>query len=163
MLECRLAGLDEVGKLESPLERTGRDAAMQIIALILVFGALAGDGELILLGNDLDIVRSETGDGQCDAIAVLAVPHDDEALQYCRTHQNVDLVFTDVQMPGSMDGIALVAQLRELNPFLPIILTSGALTEDEVAGIPFIRKPYDLASAQRLVCSTLMVKPRGEQ
>ncbi|KAK0350286.1 hypothetical protein LTR94_029642, partial [Friedmanniomyces endolithicus] len=74
----------------------------------------------------------------------------DEALQYCRTHQNLDLVFTDVQMPGSMDGIALVAQLRELNPFLPIILTSGALSEDEVAGIPFIRKPYDLASAQRL-------------
>jgi hypothetical protein len=60
-------------ELDPPLERTGRDAAMQIIALILVFGALAGDGELILLGNDLDIVRPEASDGQCDAIAILAV------------------------------------------------------------------------------------------
>lgn len=118
----------------------------------------------ILVVEDEPLVRILLADHLREAgFTVAEAVNADEAFQHCRTHQNLDLVFTDVQMPGSMDGIALVAQLRELNPFLPIILTSGALTEDEVAGIPFIRKPYDLASAQRLVCSTLMVKPRGEQ
>jgi DNA-binding NtrC family response regulator len=61
----------------------------------------------------------------------------------------IDLVFSDVRMPGSMDGFGLARWVRVNRPGLPIILTSGdgkkvssarELCENE----PFMAKPYDL-------------------
>jgi CheY-like chemotaxis protein len=59
---------------------------------------------------------------------------------------NVDLVFTDVLMPGSMDGIALAEELSRRVPGLPVLLTSGyAGVPDRVAraGFTLLRKPHD--------------------
>src|SRR3546814_17471321 len=62
VLEAGIAGLDEVRKLEAPLECTRRDAAVQIFPLAVVLGTRAGDGEQVLLGDDLDIFGSEARD-----------------------------------------------------------------------------------------------------
>ncbi len=43
----------------------------------------------------------------------------------------ISLVFTDVQMPGGMDGLDLARWMREHRPDVPVIVTSGQLrTED---------------------------------
>ncbi len=59
---------------------------------------------------------------------------------------NVGLVFTDVLMPGSMDGIALAEELSRRMPGLPVLLTSGYVgVPDRVAraGFTLLRKPHD--------------------
>ena len=68
----------------------------------------------------------------------------DEALQYLRTSNNVRLVFSDVRMPGSMDGLGLARQVRLLWPDMPFILASGHLLTGDADDIPLISKPYDL-------------------
>ena len=69
-----------------------------------------------------------------------------------------DLVFSDVLMPGGMDGVELALRLRELHPGLPILLTSGYAGAPErvsQAGFPLLSKPYTeeawLAAVQRLL------------
>lgn len=73
-----------------------------------------------------------------------------EALAVLEDGYPVDLVFSDIQMPGRMDGLALCRQLRERYPHVAIILTSahGPPTGDLLpaghrgADPVFIPKPY---------------------
>jgi CheY-like chemotaxis protein len=59
---------------------------------------------------------------------------------------HIDIVFSDVTMPGCMDGIGLAKWVREYKPALKVILTSGKvyLTSDVTGGRPVIEKPYRL-------------------
>ncbi|MBP0492300.1 ATP-binding protein [Pararoseomonas indoligenes] len=60
-----------------------------------------------------------------------------------------DLVFTDVLMPGGMDGLDLARHLKEGRPALPVLLTSGyggAPARVAEAGLPLLRKPYTLGA-----------------
>jgi len=62
----------------------------------------------------------------------------------------VDLVFTDVKMPGDMDGFALAQWIRANRPGLHVVLTSGdemkcKTAKDLCENEPFFAKPYDVA------------------
>ena len=65
----------------------------------------------------------------------------------------VDLLFTDVLMPGGMDGLALAREAARRRPGLPVLLTTGYTGGGAAAvplGLPLLRKPYridDLAQA----------------
>lgn len=118
----------------------------------------------ILVVDDEPLVRLLLADTLRDAgFTVAEAASADEALTYCHAHQNVDLVFTDVQMPGSMNGIELVAALHDLNPFLPVIVTSGGVGREDVPDVPFIAKPYELEKAQALVFATLKISPKDAE
>lgn len=57
----------------------------------------------------------------------------------------VDLVFSDVRMPGAFDGIEMAHRLARSHPRLPVVLASGFIGEpDRLAGLAseFVRKPY---------------------
>jgi CheY-like chemotaxis protein len=59
----------------------------------------------------------------------------------------VDLLLTDVMMPGGMDGIALAEEARRQRPDLPVLLSSGyagAPARVAAAGFPLLRKPFSL-------------------
>ncbi|MBV9459459.1 MAG: response regulator [Bradyrhizobium sp.] len=66
--------------------------------------------------------------------------------------RDVDLVFSDVVMPGGMNGVDLARELKRLRPELPVLLTSGysdAVRElDPDEGLPLIEKPYRLETLQ---------------
>jgi DNA-binding NtrC family response regulator len=70
----------------------------------------------------------------------------DNALRYLKS-KAVDVLFTDVTVPGSMDGGALAKRAREIDPELPVIYASGAASaERHLARVPgsiFLPKPYD--------------------
>jgi len=51
----------------------------------------------------------------------------DHALALLETRSDIDLLFTDIQMPGSMDGLKLAAAIRGRWPPIKIILVSGQL------------------------------------
>src|SRR5580704_14488662 len=69
----------------------------------------------------------------------------DEALVILEDRLDIAVVFTDVQMPGSMDGLRLAAAVRDRWPPIKIIATSGMarVTDDDLpCGSRFLSKPY---------------------
>ncbi|MDB5661117.1 MAG: two-component system response regulator [Cypionkella sp.] len=69
----------------------------------------------------------------------------DEAILILETRQDIDLVFTDVQMPGSMDGIELCQYVRILWPHVKLLVASGVFQLQEQSlpsGCIFLSKPY---------------------
>ncbi|GIK78983.1 MAG: response regulator [Pseudorhodoplanes sp.] len=86
-----------------------------------------------------------------DGYAVHAVADAGEALQHLCGPAQVDVLFTDINLPGTMDGVALAARAREQNPSLAVVFASGrwGLLE-KLAAFPHaiaLRKPYSLAQA----------------
>lgn len=70
----------------------------------------------------------------------------DEAIAILESRGDIDLVFTDVQMPGTMDGIKLAHYIRDRWPPVRLIVASGAAIIEESSlpgGSSFFSKPYD--------------------
>ena len=69
----------------------------------------------------------------------------DEALERLEADAEVQLLFTDVNLPGTIDGLALAWQARDRWPHIGIIIVSGtAMPQHELpADCRFHRKPYD--------------------
>jgi CheY-like chemotaxis protein len=86
---------------------------------------------------------------------VQAVATAQEALSYLNAGTPIDILFTDVNLPGDMDGAALARQVRQMRPGLPIIYTSGRQSKIEhmkpVDGSMFVAKPYNPFDLGRLV------------
>lgn len=96
------------------------------------------DSALIRMGAvDLVLAAGYVALQACDA---------DEAIRVLQSRDDIDLVFTDVQMPGTMDGMKLSHYIRERWPPVKLIVASGAAILDESSlpkGIRFFSKPYD--------------------
>jgi signal transduction histidine kinase/CheY-like chemotaxis protein len=71
----------------------------------------------------------------------------DEALLRLAGSDQIDLVFTDMVMPGPMNGIELAREIARLRPGLPIVLTTGFSPAAQAAtqeGLPLLSKPYTI-------------------
>jgi len=84
----------------------------------------------------------------------------DEAIRVIEAGLQIDIVFSDVNMPGSLDGFGLAQWLRRERPGLRIILTSGAARTAKEAGDlcesgPILAKPYDHADLLRQIRALL--------
>ena len=101
---------------------------------------------VILVVEDELFVRLMAIDAIEDAgYDVVGVETGDEALILLASRGDIGLLFTDIKMPGKVDGLELTAQVRARWPALPILLTSGHLyhgDESVPATIPFLQKPY---------------------
>jgi CheY-like chemotaxis protein len=76
---------------------------------------------------------------------VLEASSADEAVRLLETHFDIAIVFTDIEMPGSMDGLKLAAAVRRRWPPIQIIATSGHVdirSGDLPEGGEFLPKPY---------------------
>lgn len=75
-----------------------------------------------------------------------------DALDVCKARpEGIDVLFTDIRMPGPMDGLQLAHRVRERWPWIAIIIVSGNIFvgRDELPdGARFLPKPYDM---QRVV------------
>ncbi len=118
-----------------------------------------------LIAQNLEALRSPSAE------AVLLVEDDDEvaalvtemlrelgymvtraassesALGALANGRHVDLVFSDIMMPGAMDGMELAQEIRRRRPGMPVLLTSGyaeaAIGEAAAQGISVLAKPYE--------------------
>ena len=82
---------------------------------------------------------------------VIEAANADEAIRILEDRSDIHVVFTDIHMPGSMDGLKLAHAVRNRWPPIKIIVTSGreSVAEQELpAGGRFFAKPYDPAQIQ---------------
>jgi CheY-like chemotaxis protein len=109
----------------------------------------------ILIVEDDVLVRSLVATYLRDSgFHVIEANGADEAIRFLQAELTVDIVFSDIQMPGSMDGLGLAQWMRRERPWLEIILTSGAARTTQEAG-PILAKPYDYAELERHIRSLL--------
>lgn len=76
---------------------------------------------------------------------ILEAANADEAVQILETRSDIRLIFTDIDMPGSMNGLKLAAAVRNRWPPVRIIATSGHFkvqAGDLPSDARFISKPY---------------------
>jgi CheY-like chemotaxis protein len=75
--------------------------------------------------------------------SVVVAINADQAIAILEARQDIHLVFTDIDMPGSMDGLKLAAAVRDRWPPVHIIITTGKVRPLEIpADALFIPKPY---------------------
>jgi DNA-binding response OmpR family regulator len=77
----------------------------------------------------------------------------------------VDVLFTDINLPGGMDGAALARRAREIRPTLPVIYASARATllkqDARVPGSIVVPKPYEPALVGRLLTAALRAAESG--
>jgi DNA-binding NtrC family response regulator len=105
----------------------------------------------VLVVEDEVLIRVSVSDflREC-GFAVLDASNAAEARTILEAGVVVDLVFSDVQMPGEADGFALARWVRDHHPDVRVILTSGVVRMSEAAAdlcgeAGFLAKPYDNA------------------
>jgi CheY-like chemotaxis protein len=105
-------------------------------------------GGTVLVIEDEVILRMDT----CEHLRkkgyhVIEAGTAEEAMAVLTSREAVDVIFCDVQLPGTMGGLTFTVWAREHFPEAQIILTSGntVVTQNVVPGkpVPFIAKPYD--------------------
>jgi PAS domain S-box-containing protein len=90
---------------------------------------------------------------------VIPVTTGQAALDELAATPGIGLVLSDVMMPGGMDGMALVREMRQRRISLPVVLVSGfsaaAKRDAESEGIPLLPKPYSLDDLASQLTSAL--------
>ena len=109
---------------------------------------LRGQGVILLVEDD-DLVRNHAVRALEEmGYSVLHAANGAQALQIVQSGASFDLLFTDVVMPGGMNGPQLAAEVATLRPGVPVLFTSG-YTENAIvhhnrvdAGVHLLHKPY---------------------
>ena len=101
---------------------------------------------VVLVVEDHPLIRLNTVDLlETGGFEVLEASNADEAISLLKARPDIVLVFTDVEMPGSMDGIKLAHFVRDRWPPVKLIVTSGKVIVEAShlpEGVRFIPKPY---------------------
>ena len=122
------------GPLSSPMDAPYPEGTMSLSAAVVL---VVEDNPLILM-NALDVVRTAgfEGVGATDA---------DEAIAILEARADIQLVFTDVEMPGAMDGVELAHYVRNRWPPIQLIIASSRAIQEKSqlpTGSRFFPKPY---------------------
>ena len=104
----------------------------------------------VLVVEDETLIRMGiVGELEDAGFTVLACSNADAAILLLAANPDISLLFTDIDMPGSMDGLKLAMAVRRRWPPVQIIVTSGKVTlskADLPDGGRFIAKPYNVSA-----------------
>ena len=118
-----------------------------------------GGRPTILVVEDEALILFSIAEELRDAgFSVLEAHNAAEALRLLEANDSIRLIFTDIDMPGSMDGLRLSAMVRERWPPVGIIVTSGKRLPFAAAlpkGSEFVPKPYTPHGVVRAVRTML--------
>ena len=112
-------------------------------------GAVTGGTEVILLVEDDDNVRETTAEMLADlGYQVVKVRNAEAAMAVIESGASIDLMFTDVVMPGAFGARELVRKVQSAHPGLPVLFTSGYTDNPTMhggrldAGFELLAKPF---------------------
>jgi len=109
-------------------------------------------GTVLLVEDNSDVAEVASGYLRELGYRVRSVADARAALAALRADAAVDLVFSDILMPGGMNGLELARAIRDRFPGIPVLLTTGysASAQDAVRqGVVVLQKPYDLEALRR--------------
>jgi CheY-like chemotaxis protein len=112
--------------------------------------AAAARVPVVLVVEDESLLRLALADHlQGCGFTVLEACNAHEAIEILEAGREIDVVFTDVKMPGEIDGFGLAKWVRDNQSGLPVFVASGYsgkfdLARELCAGEQFFAKPYDL-------------------
>jgi PAS domain S-box-containing protein len=132
-------------------EKEDREVVMQS-------GPVLGGNETILVVEDDDEVRETVVETLIDlGYKVLKAPNPDAALIVVEAGLQIDLLFTDVVMPGKLKSSELAKKAKERQPDIAVLFTSG-YTENSIvhggrldAGVELLSKPYTREALARKI------------
>jgi CheY-like chemotaxis protein len=118
-------------------------------------GLVAPNRPVILVVEDDLLLRMDAADIIRDAgFDVLEASNADEAIIILESRNDISVMFTDIQMPGSMDGLKLARAVRGRWPPIKIVTTSGQCVV-QAADLPeggrFLPKPYSAMQVSGLL------------
>ena len=104
---------------------------------------------VVVVAEDEELLRTITAETLEDAgYQVIEAPNADAALEILKQRSDVQVLFTDIQMPGALDGLDLARVVHERWPNVLLLITSGNPCPSRDA-VPddgrFLRKPYSAA------------------
>ncbi len=109
-------------------------------------GLSASKRPVVLVVEDEFLLRMDAVDMIAAAgFEVVEAGNADEAIEILESRRDITVVFTDIQMPGSMDGLKLALAVRGRWPPIKIVATSGRDNVGETdlpEGGRFLPKPY---------------------
>ena len=110
----------------------------------------------VLLVEDEVLISDLVADALCESgFEVHAETDAEAALRYLESGAEVDILFTDINLAGEMDGSTLAERARKQRPDLPIVYCSGrylpAALPPPVPRSIFMKKPYDPTDLCRLL------------
>ena len=112
---------------------------------------------VILLVEDEALVRMIAAEVLSEAgFTVLESANAEEALTVLQTRSDVQVLFTDVNMPGPLDGLGLANLVHSGMPGVGILIGSGRIRPSRAElppGARFIAKPYVLSALTESVCA----------
>jgi CheY-like chemotaxis protein len=101
---------------------------------------------VVLIVEDEFLLRMDAVDTVKEAgFEAVEAANADEAIEILEARPDITVVFTDIQMPGSMDGLKLAQAVRGRWPPIKIVATSGhahVSESDLPKGSRFLPKPY---------------------
>ncbi|MCE6076813.1 response regulator [Agrobacterium vitis] len=109
--------------------------------------ALVVDDEPLILMNTSDMISDE-------GFAVVEATTADQAYAFLDKHSSLQLLFTDVQMPGELDGFGLARVVAERWPHICVVIASGAAVpgpDDIPDNATFITKPFTAALVHQVL------------
>jgi CheY-like chemotaxis protein len=97
-----------------------------------------------------DIITEELEEAGYHVLSALT---GEEALAFLSADEPIDLLFTDIRLPGGLDGWRLAEAARQLRPGLPVIYVTGYSVDQprKVSGSRFMTKPYRPAMVIRAI------------
>ena len=108
-------------------------------------GGIGGSGTVLLVEDNPEVASVSAGLLEQLGYTVRKVANAEAALREIEL-DGIDLVFSDIVMPGKMDGLGLARHLKAVRPRLPILLASGY--SDAALSVrgdfPILRKPYEI-------------------
>jgi two-component system, NtrC family, sensor kinase len=119
-------------------------------------------GGTVLLVEDNDAV-AEVCRSYLDQLG-FAVEHAataQEALTTLGSDKPIELMFSDILMPGEMNGVDLAREARRLRPKVPVVLTTGYSSSADAAlreGFFVLRKPYDLDGLRKILSAAFVAR-----
>jgi CheY-like chemotaxis protein len=109
-------------------------------------GLFESQRPVVLIVEDEFLLRMDAVDMiQAAGFEVVEAGNADEAIEILEARPDITVVFTDIQMPGSMDGLRLAQAVRGRWPPIKIVATSGRVNvreNDLPEGGRFLSKPY---------------------
>jgi len=108
-------------------------------------GALNGDATILVVEDNVAVGEVSMMLLEQLGYVVKHVERPADALDLLSRDNDIDLVFSDIVMPGDMDGLTLAREIHDRYPDLPVMLATGYSSAAERVGseFPIIRKPYD--------------------